>query len=437
LKHDTLLDNKRTRRFQLNALLALSEYRVLAFLATTLCFVALVDASIQQFQMFLFGGQILVGNSLTKTALLVAVAVGCVLHPKVKISAVPWLAWALCIGYLIVEVIHLTINCGMSLGDALFSYYNYYCLFLIGPALLIFRGAVSQRTLVRCSVFIFAVCAILAAAQHLTASPILYTESLDGSFKVPSWMFADQLRAFSLFGSALEFGLFCAFSGALGIALARTMPIRGALLTIASALASYTTLTRLCYLIFFGTIASSLIFTFGKRPSRGSWLPFLWFLLGLTTILVGLNSVGSTDAGSLQDAGSLLERLNQWVYFSDLFLHSSLVYQLFGLGLVQSESLLSSYGMVIDNTLLALLLHLGVVGLALFGTLLIRMWIYLRREAVATEQPFVIAAASLWAAITCAGTFNIVFGFFGAIFALAILCNSREEYRMNLEPARS
>src|SRR5271170_7810595 len=198
---------------------------------------------------------------------------------------------------------------------------------------------------------------MLAAAQHLTASPILYTESLDGSFKVPSWMFADQLRAFSLFGSALEFGMFCAFSGALGIALARTMPIRGALLTIASALASYTTLTRLCYLIFFGAIASSLIFTFGKRPSRGSWLPFLWFLLGLSTILVGLNSVGSTDPGSLQDAGSLLERLNQWVYFSDLFLHSSLVYQLFGLGLVQSDSLLSSYGMVIDNTLLALLLH--------------------------------------------------------------------------------
>lgn len=432
-----MLDNKRTRRFQLNALLALSEYRVLALLASALCFVALVNAIVPQFQMYLSGGRTLFGDSVIKTALLVAVAVGCVLRPKVKIAAVPWLAWLLCIGYLIVEVIHLTMNCGMSLGEALFSYYNYYCLFLIGPALLIFRGAVSQRTLVLCSVFIFAVCATLGAAQHLTASPILYTESLDGSFAVPSWVFADRLRAFSLFGSALEFGLFCAFSGALGIALARKMPIRGALLAIASALACYTTLTRLCYLMFFGAVASSLVFTFCKRPSRGSWLPLLWFLLGLSTILVGLNSVSNTDAGSLQDAGSLLGRLEQWVYFSDLFLHSSLVYQLFGLGLVQSESLLSSYGMVIDNSLLALLLHIGVVGLALFGTLLTKMWLYLRREAVVTQQPFIIAAASLWAAITCAGTFNIVFGFFGAIFALAILCDSREEYPMNLELARS
>ena len=433
-----MLNNKRTRRFQLNALLAVSEYRALALLASALCFVVLVNALVPQFQMYLSGGQTLFGNSVIKTALLVAVAMGCVLHPKVKIATIPWLAWLLCIGYLIVEVIHLTINCGMSIGEALFSYYDSYCSILIGPALLIFRDTVSQRTLVRCSVFIFAVCAMLAAAQHLTASPIVYTESLNGSFYVPSWTFGGQLRAFSLFGAALDLGLFCAFSGALGIALARKMPIRGALLVIASALACYTTLTRLSYLIFFGAVASSLVFTFGKRPSRGSWLPFLWFLLGLSTILLGLNSVSSSaDAGTLQDAGSLLERLNQWVHFSDLFLHSSLVYQLFGLGIVQDESIRSTYGMVIDNTLLALLLHIGVVGLVLFGTLLTKMWIYLRREAVVTQQPFIIAAASLWAAITCAGTFNIIFNFFGAIFALAILCDSGEEYRMNLELAKS
>jgi hypothetical protein len=428
LNQDTLSDNKKTRGFQLNALLALSEYRALALLASGLCFVAVVNALVPQVQMFLTGGQTFFGDSVIKTALLVAVTMGCLLRPRVNIATLPWLAWLLCIGYLIIEVIHLTINCGLSLGETVFSYYNYYCLFLIGPALLIFRGAVSQRVLVRCSVYILAVCAMLGAAQHLTQSPIVYTENLSGSFNVPSWIFGGQVRAFTLFGSSLEFGMFCAFSGALGIALARKMPIRGAILAIASALACYTTLTRLCYLIFVGASASSLVFTFGKKPSRGSWLPLLWFLLGLSTILVGLRSASSADAGTLQDAGSLLERLNQWASFSDLFLHSSLVYQLFGLGIVQDENIRLNYGMVIDNTLLALLLHIGVVGLVLFGTLLTKMWIYLRREAVVTRQPFIIAAASLWAAITCAGTFNIVFGVFGAIFGLAILCNSREEY---------
>ena len=426
------MPNKRTRWFQLDALLALSEYRVLALVASILCFVALVNALVPQFLMYLSGGQSLFGGSVIKTVLLVAVVMGCVLRPKLNIATTPWLAWLVCIGYLIVEVIHLTINCGMSLGEALASDYYYYGLFLIGPAMLIFRGAVSQRALVRCSIFIFAVCAMLAAAQHLTGSPIVYTESLDRSFVVQSWIFAGQIRAFSLFGSALEFGFFCAFSGALGIALSRKMPIGGTLLAIASALACYTTLTRLCYLIFVSATASSLVFTFGKKPSRGSWLPLVWFFFGLSTILVGLNSVRSADAGTLQDAGSLLERLDQWVYFSNLFLHSSLVYQLFGLGLVQNEKLLSSYGMIIDNSLLALLLHVGLVGVVLFGTLLTKMWMYLRREAVVTQQPFIVAAASLWAAITCAGTFNIIFGFFGAMFGLAILCDSRDEYRMNL-----
>ena len=427
-------DNKRRRNFPLTAMLALSEYRFLALLATALCFVALVNAFIPQVQMFVSGGQTLFGNSVVKAGLLVAVAVGCVLHPKVKVATIPWLAWGVCIGYLMVEVAHLTIDCNMTLGEALFSYYDYYCLLLIGPALVVFRGAVSQRILIRSAIVIFTACALVAAAQHMTARPILYTESVDGSFKVPSWMFLDEIRAFSFFGSALEFGFFCAFVGALGIALTRTMPVRGVLLVLASGFACYATITRLCYLIFFGACTCSLVFTFGKKSSRGRWLPFLCFLLAIATILMGLRSAAA-DAYTLQDASSLLGRLDQWIYYSNLFLHSPLLYQLFGLGLVQSENLLSSYGMVIDNSVLALLLHVGVVGLALFGTLFVKMWGYLRREAVATRQPFLIATASLWATIACAGTFNIVFNAFGAIFALAILCESKPEYHPRLELA--
>ena len=167
LIRDTLLDNKRTRRFQLNALLALSEYRVLALLASALCFVALVNAIVPQFQMYLSGGRTLFGDSVIKTALLVAVAVGCVLRPKVKIAAVPWLAWLLCIGYLIVEVIHLTMNCGMSLGEALFSYYNYYCLFLIGPALLnLPRRSFTTNS---CTMLCFYFCSLRDAGSRTTS----------------------------------------------------------------------------------------------------------------------------------------------------------------------------------------------------------------------------------------------------------------------------
>jgi hypothetical protein len=430
-----LLDNKRNRNF-LNAFVGVSEYRILAFLASVACCLAFVNAAVPQVQMYLLGGQILFGTGLIKAALLVVMVSGFLLHPRVKVAAIPLSTWLLCIGFLIVEIGYLIFACGISLGDVLLSYNDYYFLLLIGPALLVFRGAVSERVLIRCSILVFVVCAALAAAQHLTSSPILYTESADGSFSVSSWNFIGEVRAFSLFGSALEFGLLCAFSGALGIALTRTMPIRGALLFLASGLACYTTLTRLCYLVFFGACACSLVLTFGKKPSRGRWQPFLNFLLGIATILIGINSVTSADENTLQDAGSLLGRIDQWSFFSDLYLHSTLAHKMFGLGLVQDKSLLSLYGIVIDNILLALILHIGVVGLVLFGVLLIKMWIYLRREAVATQQPFVIAATSLWATFACTGIFNLLFGSFGAIFALAILCERKSGHRTGSKPAR-
>jgi hypothetical protein len=144
-------------------------------------------------------------------------------------------------------------------------------------------------------------------------------------------------------------------------------------------------------------------------------------VIGISTILIGLRSSNS-DTGDLQDTASLIQRITQWTYYSELILQSSPPEKVFGAGIVQNEKLLSLYPMIIDNTPLALVLHIGVVGLVLFGVLMIKMWLYLRRKALATEQPFLIAAASFWATLACAGIFNIVFSSFGAVFALAILC---------------
>jgi hypothetical protein len=341
-----------------------------------------VDGALQQFQMSLLGGQIVFGNSLIKAALLVAVVLGCVIHPRVKIAAFPLSAWLLCIGFLIVEIIYLTGARGMSPGDVLLSYYDYYFLLLIGPALLIFNGAVSERVLIRCSIFIFIVCASVAAAQYLTSSPLLYTKSVDGSFEVASWEFFGDVRAFSLFGSALEFGIFCAFSGALGIALIRTMPIKGSLLFIASGLASYTTLTRLCYLMFIFACIYSLLLTYGKKPSRGRWYPLLYLALGILTVLYGLNSFASGGTSSnLQSAVSTIDRINQWTYYYYFLSNSTFVQLMLGSGIVQIDSVLPHYPMVIDNTPLAIILHLGLIGLTFFGFLITaKLWLHSNRS---------------------------------------------------------
>jgi hypothetical protein len=309
----------------------------------------------------------------------------------------------------------------MPIGDVLQSYNAYYLLLLIGPVLVPFRGAVSERIITRCTVYSFLVCAAIGIAQYSAAQPLLPTDSADGAFQVNSWIFVGQIRAFSLFTSSMNFGMFCALCGALGIALLRRMPVRGILLFIVSGVACFSTLTRLCYLVFVCTCFYALVLTFGKRPARGLWYPVLFFVIGISTILIGLRSSNS-DTGDLQDTASLIQRITQWTYYSELILQSSPPEKVFGAGIVQNEKLLSLYPMIIDNTPLALVLHIGVVGLVLFGVLMIKMWLYLRRKALATEQPFLIAAASFWATLACAGIFNIVFSSFGAVFALAILC---------------
>jgi hypothetical protein len=405
----------------MNDFLNISIYRLAAFLVFIVCLLSLVDAAIPQFQLYLFR-EIIVKQYVVKGALLGAAALGYALYPKTQAAGVPVGAWLLCIAYLLADMPYLHSAVGWSFSDVLLSYNAYYLLLLIGPALVAFREGVSERAIMRCTVFIFLICAAFGIAQHVMDRPILYTESPDGSFSINSWDFFGSIRAFSLFTSSMNFGMFCALCGALAVSLYRKAPVKAAFLFIVSAVACYTTLTRLCYLVFVCAASYAFVLTFGKKPGRGLWQPVLYFVLGMSTILATLFSVAGGDTGNLQDTGSLFERIGQWLFYVDLLLHSTRTQLLFGVGIVQNESILPRYPMIIDNLPLALILHIGIVGLVLFSILLIKMWLYLRKEALATQQPFMIATASIFASLACSGIFNITFPTFGTVFALAILC---------------
>jgi hypothetical protein len=395
-------------------------HRILAWLAFALCICALVDGLIPQLQMTLLGGQAPVTSTFTRAAVLAIPMFACLIHPRIDFANLPMATWLACIGYLIADMPHLLFARGIPLTDLLLSYGEYYLLLLIGPALFIFKGSVSARIIVRSTAILLVVCATIGIAQYLTGQPILRTESTDGKFEIYSWNFLGDVRAFSLFTSGLSFGLFCALCGALGIGLFRKSRWKGAFLFTAAALACFSTLTRVCYLVFFCTSIYALVLTFGKKSKRGIWQPILFFALGIATILSGLSSSLSGNATNLQDSSSLILRLEEWNYYAGTLSSASPTDALFGLG----TTLNKENTIPIDNVPLALALHIGIVGLIVFTVLLFKMWLYLRREAIATQHPFVIAAASFWAALPCAGMFNIVLVQLGAVFALAILCDS-------------
>ena len=403
-------------------------YGLLAIAAAIACVFSMVDGAIPQLQMNLLGGQMPIGNILTKLVLMACIVGGLLLDSKIRFGGLPISAWRLCIGYLAFEIGYLALGCNKSLSDVLQSYNAYYLLLLIGPALLVFRGAVSERLIIRLVVTLFLICATIGIAQYLTRQPILYTASADGSFEIQSMQFFDDVRAFSLFSSGLNYGIFCSLCGALGIALARKSPVRGLLLAALSAIACYTTLTRLCYLIFVCACGYSAVMTFGKKPTRGLWHPLIFFVLGIVTILRGVESWFSGQENQLQSAASVIDRIVEWTYYVNLVSHSSLAQQVLGLGIVQNDKVIEKQLAPIDNAVLALVLHIGVIGLIVFGAFMTKIWLYLRRMALVQRRPFVVAAASLWATFACAGTFNIVFYSLGATFAVVVLCDDQTAY---------
>lgn len=402
----------------MNETSSIPGYRPLAILALVLFSLALVDGLLPQLQIVLLGGHIVVTNAVFMLFILLVLIFGCIIHPRIKLEGIPIFPWLLCIGFLIADMPHLIFAHGMSLTDVLMSYSEYYLLLLAGPAALAFRDTFSDRVVVRYIAILLLICAVIGIAQYLTQQPILHTESSDGKFEVYSSEFNGDRRAFSLFTSGLGFGLFCSLGGALGIALFRTRPKTGVLILALSGLGCFSTLTRLSYLVFFCACIYSLVLTFGKRPKRGLWLPLIFLVLGIAVILSGLRSSLNGSSSNLQDTGSLFERVENWTYYFGLYTSSPIADKLLGAGTTLNQK----NTMPIDNVPLALIMHIGLIGSILFAILLFRMWLYLRREALVARQPFLIAAASLWATLTCAGIFNIILIQLGAIFAIAILC---------------
>ena len=107
-------------------------YRVLAFLAFALSLLAFVDGVIPQLEMKLFAGHILVTNAVLGLVILLALMLGCLIHPSIEFARLPMFTWLLCIAFLLFHMPYLILAHDMSLKDVLASYSNYYLLLLSG-----------------------------------------------------------------------------------------------------------------------------------------------------------------------------------------------------------------------------------------------------------------------------------------------------------------
>lgn len=410
------------RNFLEKILLGEIVSQCLAPLAFLFLVLIIIDGAIPQLEMFLSGGRVPIPTLIIKAGLLGLAILSAIIGRRLKSDLIPIGAWTAFAAYLVLDLPHLMAQ-HLSIFVVLSEYYGYYSLVLLLPFVSAMSSKMKTREMTQVLMITFWICAAIGLAQHITNSPLLYTKSSDGAFEVISWtLYGTQLiRIFSLFVYSINFGLFCTFIGAIGLYLylLERKSWHGLLIYIISGLCCYYTLTRVVYLVFLiGTIAV-LSLRYGKTAKTVRYCPLLGLSVGA---LLAYGGTSFLDRGEgISNNLSLLQRIAQFAYYWSVYMAGNVWQKFLGLGYVQDSRVNGEETYPIDNLFLALLLHVGLIGLILFLSL---FWaIFQRISAAAKNEPSAlkVGVCAVWCSFLAISLFDISVAFFPSCVMLLVL----------------
>jgi len=385
-----------------------------------------VDGGLEQLQMFATGGHIVITGSVVKLGLMMLLGLAMLIQGKLR-KPKAFLPLLLFAAYLTVDAIYLVFSRDLAVVDLLQSFNSYYGLLFVGAAAYVSAIGVSEKTLTRLLVVLFLACSLLAIAQSITNDPIVPVTNADGSFRVLGWSNSAHSRAFSVFRAPALLGCFASFMAALGVALASKPEgrIKGWALLLLGLTISYLTLVRTTFLqCAFAIVSAYVLCAFHSRSRRllTQFMPYLWLVLGAATMAFAFwrAAAGGADS-SLTDTSSFTARLFEWRFYLGQFSGASIGNKLFGMGLYQGSKTDSVSSIPIDNAFIAVLVHIGIVGLILMLPLLWQMLRALNELAEETRSPLAIAAAATWSVIWLSGLFEVFTYYFAAIYLTVMI----------------
>lgn len=402
--------------------------RSLGYIFVLIFFLLIVEGALPQVQMALLSGNIIIKSIILKVILVLSVLIGLLLH-VFRLGTVIWprsitIPYILFLMYLVVHFLLLRED--YPLDYLLQSYNTYYFFMLLFPlaAYVPVKTGTFSRVLTAISIPLL----ILGFAQYFSNSPILPLSSADQYFKVFSVDYYGKTRAFSLFNSGLNYGHFISLLGAFTMyfmlkrrGLKRINPM---ILSAVVTLACYTTLTRNLYIEYLFTLLTVVLLSARNKYKASSiyekTLKAIPVLYGVVAALVVfatqlLDLVSNADSMILKQE-SLLVRIMGWKYYFPLWMESGLQSMLVGIGLIQSERFPITENVVIDNSFLAVGLHIGVLGLLLWMVFMWRLWTYLLviQRKVPDNAPIMamVALCSTWVS---SGLFSINFSLYAVL----------------------
>jgi hypothetical protein len=382
-----------------------------------------------QFQIALFDGQELLPSVVFKFALLAMLMLALVLlRGYLGPMRIMYLWWAFT-AYLIIHALYLSIYKLYPIEYVIFSYNPYYFFILVFPLAFILRSAVPERAIVFCLITLFVPLSALGVYQAVSGDPLVATESVGDQFAVNAWDFQGQVRGFSLFQSAFEFGHYIALIGALAVCFALngrwvTKLVGLGLLAVVIA-AGFSTLTRASYIEIAMTMFAAYVFTRSSRDMLARlmrFLPLIYGLIGAFVIFL-LPSIIATltfDSILLSDR-SLFVRFSEWSRVAEVLFNGEVVTTLFGTGIIQNQNFVIEDYYIIDNSFLAVWMQCGFVGLLLWLALMWELWRYVFSVSRAKSSYLTVAVAASWSTWVATSMLNTAVDPYASLLMLLLL----------------
>lgn len=391
--------------------------RRLIYAAVALCVsLILVGGAFSQLQMFALGGFVPVTTAIFKAILVAALLAYFVVNGgEYRVSPA--------ISFSILFLLEIVLQCvtalshsGFLLRDVLASDFFLYFLPLLTVLSYAVNIKIPTRYLVALLGVLGAASLYIAIAQFATGTAILPVTSADGNFSVLSAYLYGRIRAFGLFATSMEMGVFSSFVGGYGVLLMtrdrRYFP--GACVFAAGAIGAGVCLTRASQVCFVLTVLFAVLLS---RALFDRWVRYLPALSILAAVLVAVYAGAHALSGNtmnITSTESFSLRLLEWRYFWDYYVHLPLLLQVVGAGLMQHvggeeriHNLSNATSLFMDNNLLAILLNTGIVGVSLMVTIYLALWRKLWSGIRASADSFHLSALIMVASLLFSGFYAV------------------------------
>ncbi|MED3664708.1 hypothetical protein P4474_09405 [Geobacillus stearothermophilus] len=405
-----------------------------AYILIIILFFFLIDALFVQIQMVFTNGDIILPKIFLKGLLLIISLICMIFVKEIRVRHRNFIiCWFIFLLYLIVNLIYM-INkeTNYSIGYLLFSYNAYYFFIIIAPLILFFENTISPKNISKIFFVTVIPLAILGVAQFILNEPLVRVTSNDGYFKILSYDYYGNIRSFSLFSSGFSFGQFLVIVECLIISIIlRRKKISLIFFFLLIVFTIYTTLTRNVFIEFLLATFNILILNFFVHKkifkAIAVVLPLFWgcifivLIFSYQKVLSFLYGLGISELLLKQD--SFLYRLGSSKEFIQHFSDLDLMEQLFGLGIIQHDRFENTQSFLIDNGLLAVVGHIGLIGLFLLLAIYFNIWFYMINRDY-NKSILDTAFIGFFSTFFATNLFNINLEIYVLLFFLFILSDS-------------